>query len=103
MLKPARLKSAWCYDGNTMSRGKGSRSWPAYLDLGISEILAGDVSVGPVATTRMACPGPEMVAEERFLEQLQGVVQFGFLGGRLALTYTVDSVPSVMLFDRSQP
>ena len=65
--------------------------------------MAGYFSIGPVAATRMACPPPEMAAEERFLKQLQAVSSFGFLGGRLALTYTIDDITNVMLFVRSQP
>ena len=47
---------AWCYDDTTMSRGNGSRSWPAYLDLGISEIRArAERAVSSLECCR-ACP-----------------------------------------------
>ncbi len=78
----------------------GCNSFTAVLTPGD---MAGYFSIGPLAATRMACPPPEIAGEERFLKQLQAVSSFGFLGGRLALTYTLDDITNVMLFERSQP
>lgn len=59
----------------------------------------GDIEVGPPRGTRMACPEPAMSAETRFLEQLAATRKFGFVLGRLALTYERESGIGLMLFD----
>ena len=47
----------------------------------------GEITIGELAVTRMACPEPRMADERRYLDQLRGAVKFGFFGGRLALSY----------------
>ena len=60
----------------------------------------GELSVGLIAGTRMACPERESAVETRFLEQLGGARKFGFLLGRLAITYMrADGALGTMLFD----
>lgn len=61
--------------------------------------MPGDVSVGPIGSTRMACPEPAMAVESRFLEQLGAVNGFGFMVTQLALSYEKDGASGVMLFD----
>lgn len=61
----------------------------------------GDIKVGPAASSKRACPEPEMALETRFLGQLEGVRKYGFISGRLALTYRYDGVYSTMLFERA--
>jgi heat shock protein HslJ len=64
----------------------------------------GDLSVGPAAGTRMACPGPQSAVETRFLKQLGGARKFGFLLGRLAVSYEKDGdAYGTMLFERHTP
>jgi heat shock protein HslJ len=64
----------------------------------------GAVKVGPVGGTRMACPEPIASVEGRFLERLAAVRTFGFVAGRLALSYTTaDGSAGTMLFDASLP
>jgi heat shock protein HslJ len=58
----------------------------------------GDLSLGPIGATRMACPGAASAVESRFMQQLQGVKKFGFMLGHLALTYEVEGRHGVMLF-----
>lgn len=50
----------------------------------------GDVSIGPVAGTRMACPEQAASVEQRFLSQLERVITYGFVLGKLGLTYQND-------------
>ena len=61
--------------------------------------LPGDVTIGPIGATRMACPQEQMTVESRFLKQLAAVKKFGFLAGQLALSYEADGVSGVMSFD----
>jgi len=62
--------------------------------------MPGDVTVGDVGGTMMMCPEPVMQAESRFLSQLRDVRKFGYVSGRLALSYESDGVWGVMLFER---
>jgi heat shock protein HslJ len=45
----------------------------------------GAIAIGPVGTTRMACPPPRMEREQAFLERLAKVDRFGFRFGDLVL------------------
>jgi heat shock protein HslJ len=60
----------------------------------------GQLSVGPAASTKMACPGPQMAAEDRFLKQLAGASSYSFLAGQLALGWSADGTGGTMLFGR---
>jgi heat shock protein HslJ len=60
----------------------------------------GDLTVGPIGATRMACAEPASTVEARYMRQLQAATKFGFLLGRLALTYQLDDGSvSAMLFE----
>jgi len=59
----------------------------------------GEVAVGPAGSTKVFCPGPASAVEARFMARLAGVTRFGFMMGRLALSYELDSTHGVMLFD----
>jgi len=62
---------------------------------------AGDLEIGAVGATRMACPEPATAVEDRFLALLGKVSKFSFLGGQLALTYIGDDGAGTMLFERT--
>lgn len=63
----------------------------------------GEVSIGPVGATRMACPEEVMEVESRYLGALESVVRYGFLAGKLALTYGEDDAAGVLLFTPREP
>jgi len=66
--------------------------------------LPGELRVGLVAGTRMACPEQESTIEARFLERLQAAQRFGFRSGRLAITSSGSNGPgATMLFEPSLP
>ncbi len=48
--------------------------------------MPGELSVGLVAATRMACPDAESAVEARFLQQLSSARRFDFRAGRLAIS-----------------
>ena len=52
----------------------------------IEESAPGQVAVGPLAGTRMACPEPAMQLEQRFLDALGKATRYDFLAGRLLLS-----------------
>jgi len=45
----------------------------------------GSITIGPLGSTKMACPEPEMAQEFEFLSMLQGVKRFERDGRKLAL------------------
>ena len=53
----------------------------------VRESGPGVLAVGPLGSTRMACPEPKMETERRYLSALGRVREFGFLNGQLALRY----------------
>jgi len=64
--------------------------------------MPGEVSVGLVAATQMACPQAESAVESRFLEQLQSARRFGFRSGRLAIsTGGAEGPGKTLLFEAS--
>jgi heat shock protein HslJ len=89
------------YDAGRFSGSSGCNRYVAPVEGGA---MPGDVTVGLLAGTRMACPEPQTSVEARFLEQLGAARTFGFMGGRLAIAYTrADGSPGTMLFAASAP
>ena len=61
---------------------------------------AGDLDIGPTASTRMACPDQLMEVEHQYLEALTHVESFSFHAGQLALSgQNEDATRFTMLFD----
>lgn len=89
------------YDAGRFTGTGGCNRYFAVVEGGT---VPGAVKVGPLAATRMACPEPKSSVEARFLEQLGGARTFGFMLGRLAISYTRrDGSRGTMLFDASTP
>lgn len=57
-----------------------------------------DISLGQIGSTHMACPPEAMELESRYLQALSNVTGFGFLNGRMALTWQRDGVVDTLLF-----
>jgi heat shock protein HslJ len=89
------------YDTGRFTGTGGCNRYVAVVEGGA---MAGEVKVGPLAGTRMACPEPQSSVEARFLEQLGGARTFGFMLGRLAISHTRgDGSRDTMLFDARAP
>jgi heat shock protein HslJ len=89
------------YDAGRFSGSSGCNRYFAGVEGGA---MPGEVTVGPLAGTRMACPEPQSSVEARFLEQLGSARTFGFMVGRLAIAYIRgDGSLGTMLFDASPP
>lgn len=89
------------YDAGRFTGTGGCNRYFAVVEGGA---MAGEVKVGPLAATRMACPEPQSSVEARFLEQLGGARTVGFMLGRLAISYTRgDGSRGTMLFNASTP
>lgn len=60
--------------------------------------MSGDMTIGPVATTRKMCPPEIQEIEDRFLNLFSGVNKYSFVAGRLALSYQHDDKIDSLLF-----
>lgn len=69
-------------------------------------VRAGDpangLRIGPVIATRMFCPAPRGETESDYLRKLEAVRSFGFLAGRLVLSYELDGESGSLVFERDQ-
>ncbi len=63
---------------------------------------AGEISFGPIATTRKFCDPHIMELEERFLNALKHVTSFGFINGQLTLEWQDDAAVSTLFFKSVQ-
>jgi heat shock protein HslJ len=54
--------------------------------MGSYRLDGGRLVLGPIGGTMMACPGPAMALERRFLDTFSGTLQFGFSEDGLVLT-----------------
>ena len=98
---PAEPAVTLAYKDGRMAGTSGCNRYTASAKAGD---MPGDLSVGPTAVTRMACPDPQSAVETRFLKQLGGATKYGFFLGRLAITYTKDGGSvGAMLFEGRTP
>jgi len=89
------------YDAGRFSGASGCNRYSAGVTAGDSP---GEMSVGQIAATRMACPEPQSSVEARFLRQLGGARTFGFRLGQLAIFYaSSDGSRGTMLFEARSP
>jgi heat shock protein HslJ len=89
------------YDAGRITGTSGCNRYSAGVTEGKSP---GELEVGLIAGTRMACPGPQSEIESRFLEQLSGARTFGFMLGRLTISYArASGSRGSMLFDLKTP
>ena len=89
------------YEGGRFAGRSGCNRYSTAVTAGDAP---GDVSIAPVAVTRMACAEPQMAVEARFVKQLEAVKKIGFWLGQLALSYPLEGpAPGEMLFDARPP
>jgi heat shock protein HslJ len=94
---PAEPEVTLAYLDGRLAGTSGCNRYTASAKAGATP---GDLTVGPAAGTRMACPEPQSAVEAQFLKQLGGAKKFGFLLGRLALSYEKDGgAYGTMLFE----
>ncbi len=95
---PAEPAITLRYTDGQLAGHSGCNRYFAVLRAGESP---GEISIGPVAGTRMACDDPAMKLEDRFLMQLGSVSRMGFMATSLMLTYEAGDAVKVMLFEKS--
>jgi heat shock protein HslJ len=59
----------------------------------------GELTIGPLASTQMMCPGEAMQQEKTYLDALSSVVRFSFNTGRLTLTAKQDDTFQHLVFE----
>lgn len=94
---PAGVKTTLRLDGDRISGSTGCNQY-------FSSVLPGDrpgeVAISGTGSTRMACPAALMKFETAYLDALARVSRYGFINGRLALTWQADGQVHAMLFYR---
>lgn len=66
----------------------------------LKETSPGTISVGPLASTKMACPAAEMELENKFTSRMNKVTGYTFLAGQLALNWTDKEDSGALVFAR---
>ena len=82
-------------DGRVSGSGGCNRYSAAVVETGPQVF-----SIGPAASTRMACPDPAGGFEGRYFSALQTANRFGFLLGDLVLHYGKGDARETMIFER---
>ena len=91
----AGLGATLMFEGNQLSGNSSCNNYFASVQPGE---MPGDITVSGTGSTRMACPPALMSFESRYLKALGNVTKYGFLNGRLALTWQQDGAVNTMLF-----
>ena len=68
------------FDGTTISGNSGCNSYHASY-----EASGNEISFGPIAGTRKACPEPENSTEARYLQLLDGIATFEVSGRSMSM------------------
>jgi heat shock protein HslJ len=66
---------------------------------GVTEASPGDITIGEIGSTMMACPDEVMQLEGRYLKAVGEVAGYSFLAGKLVLAYGDGGVVGAMLFE----
>jgi heat shock protein HslJ len=97
---PAEPVITLVFEGERVTGSSGCNRYFAGVEAGG---MPGNLKVGPVGGTRMACPEDRMSLEGRYLKALERVVNFRFVAGRLVLVWREDGVTRGMLFAPRMP
>ncbi|MDH4067071.1 MAG: META domain-containing protein, partial [Acidobacteriota bacterium] len=97
---PAAPEVTLMVDGDRLSGSSGCNRYNATVKAGEAP---GELSIGPMMSTRMACPEPEMAVETRFGRQMGAVRKMQFVVGRLVLTFEKNGSFGAMAFERRAP
>jgi heat shock protein HslJ len=98
---PAQPEITLVFDGDRISGKSACNRY--FAGVKAAGKMPGDLRVSEIGGTRMACPEEIMTLENRYLEALGSVTHYGFLAGKLALTWWKDGVTHTLLFVPRQP
>ena len=65
----------------------------------VTEVSPGDIKIGEIGSTMMACPDDVMQLEGRYLKAIGEVAGYSFLAGKLVLAYGDGDAVGAMLFE----
>ena len=82
------------FNGDKISGSAGCNDYNATVTSAGGQSLA----IGPIASTKKACPEPIMAQEDDYLTKLQNVRQWQFLSGQLALIYQNEGRVGSLIF-----
>jgi len=82
------------FEGETVRGFSGCNRFTA----SVKETKPGEIDVGPGASTKMACPPPQMELEQKFLTQLDAVSRYSYLAGQLALSWQDKEKTGMLVF-----
>jgi len=83
------------FDGGRISGSSGCNRYFA----GVTEASPGEITIGEIGSTMMACPDEVMQLEARYLKAVGEVAGYSFLAGKLVLAYGDGDVVEAMLFE----
>jgi heat shock protein HslJ len=83
------------FEGQRVTGKSGCNHYFAQVEGG----APGEMRLGPVGSTRRACPKEVLALEKRYLQALGGAVKYSFLGGRLAIAVQQRGVYRSLLFE----
>jgi len=86
------------FEGNRISGAAGCKDYFAT----IMAPTPYELTIGPAASTRKACPPRQMEAGARYLRALKAATQFSFVLGKLAILYELDDQYRTLIFERRE-
>ena len=93
---PADPEITILFENGRLGGGSGCNTYFASAEEGEAP---GDITIGAVGMTMMACEEVAMALEQRYHQALVGVVKYGFVAGRLALTSVGDDAVTTLFFE----
>jgi heat shock protein HslJ len=87
LTKEIEITAVFTPDGQVVGSGGCNRYFSA-VQLG----APGELALGPVGSTMMACPEMAMALEQQYLRALQGARRYRLAGDRLELLFGEDGV-----------
>jgi heat shock protein HslJ len=85
---PDEIEITLVFDGERFSGGSGCNRYSGSV---VEGEIPGALTIDtPMASTMMACAPPADEIERRYLGLLQGIQQYSFIAGKLALSWRID-------------
>ncbi len=97
---PKQLGISLIYDDGRIKGSAGCNSY--FADMKDLEGLGGGIKVGPVGSTRKACPDEIMRLESSFLQKLGNATSFSFVGRQLVLSWNAENQSGALFFVSGQ-
>ncbi len=91
---PAEVEITLAFEEGRVSGSAGCNSYTANVE----STAPGELKIGPVAATRMMCPGGVMAYEDPYVAALGKVRRIGRDGERLVLTWEAESGEDTLRF-----